>query len=96
MNYHIHILFKSGKYGISTVMRKLLTWSILNLRHRRTGHLFENRYKSILRDKDNYLLALIRYIHLNPVRAKVVEALEQFDRYPWSGHRSLIGIKNIH
>lgn len=93
MDNHVHILFKSGTYGISTVMRKLLTWyaQYFNRRHLRTGHLFENRYKSILCDEDNYLLALIRYIHLNPVRAKVVETLEQLDRYPWSGHRALIG-----
>ena len=93
MDNHVHILFKSGKDGISTVMRKLLTWyaQYFNRRHRRTGHLFENRYKSILCDEDNYLLALIRYIHLNPVRANLVMTLEQLDRYPWSGHRSIIG-----
>ena len=93
MDNHVHILFKSGKDGISTVMRKLLTWyaQYFNRRHRRTGHLFENRYKSILCDEDNYLLALIRYIHLNPVRAKLVATLEQLDRYRWSGHRSIIG-----
>jgi REP element-mobilizing transposase RayT len=97
MDNHVHILFKSGKDGISTVMRKLLTWyaQYFNRRHRRTGHLFENRYKSILCDEDNYLLALIRYIHLNPVRANLVTRLEQLDNYPWSGHRSLIG-KAIH
>jgi REP element-mobilizing transposase RayT len=93
MSNHVHILFRSGKEGISTVMRKLLTWyaQYFNRKHRRTGHLFENRYKSILCDEDNYLLALIRYIHLNPVRAKIVATLEQLDRYPWSGHRTLIG-----
>jgi len=93
MDNHVHILFKSGKQGISGVMRKLLTWyaQYFNRKHRRTGHLFENRYKSILCDEDNYLLALIRYIHLNPVRAKIVITLEQLDRYPWSGHRTLIG-----
>ncbi len=93
MDNHVHILFKSGKEGISTVMRKLLTWyaQYFNRKHRRTGHLFENRYKSILCDEDNYLLALIRYIHLNPIRAKIVTTLEQLDRYPWSGHRTLIG-----
>ena len=93
MDNHVHILFKSGKQGISAVMRKLLTWyaQYFNRKHRRTGHLFENRYKSILCDEDNYLLALIRYIHLNPVRANIVTTLEQLDRYPWSGHRTLIG-----
>jgi REP element-mobilizing transposase RayT len=93
MDNHVHILFKSGKQGISTVMRKLLTWyaQYYNRRHKRTGHLFENRYKSILCDEENYLLALVRYIHLNSVRAKIVQTMEQLDRYPWSGHRAFIG-----
>lgn len=93
MSNHLHLLFKSGKDGISVVMRKSLTWYALyfNRRYRRTGHLFENRYKSILCDEDNYLLALVRYIHLNPIRAKIVQTLEELDRYTWSGHRTLIG-----
>jgi len=93
MGNHAHILFKSGKDGISAVMRKLLTWYALyfNRRHHRTGHLFENRYKSILCDEDNYLLALVRYIHLNPLRAKIIQTMEQLDRYPWSGHRAIMG-----
>ena len=92
MDNHIHILFKSGKAGISTVMRKLLTWYALyfNRRHHRTGHLFENRYKSILCDEDNYLLALIRYIHFNPMRAGIVKSLDELDRYPWSGHSAVM------
>ncbi len=92
MDTHVHLLFKSGKLGISAVMRKLLTWyaQYFNRRHKRTGHLFENRYKSILCDEGNYLLALVRYIHLNPVRAKMFTTLEQLDDYKWSGHRSLM------
>ena len=83
MDNHAHILFKSGKLGISAVMRRLLTWyaQYFNRRHRRTGHLFENRYKSILCDEDNYLLALIRYIHVNPVRAGIVTTLKELDSY---------------
>lgn len=93
MDNHVHILFKSGKDGISTVMRRHLTWyaQYFNRRHRRTGHLFENRYKSILCDEDNYLLSLIRYIHLNPIRANIVTNLEQLDSYTWSGHRTIVG-----
>lgn len=93
MTNHVHILFKSGKDGISGVMRKLLTWyaQYYNRRHNRTGHLFENRYKSILCDEENYLLALVRYIHLNPIRAGIVKTIEQLDRYTWSGHRTIIG-----
>lgn len=93
MTNHIHLLFKSGKDGISTVMRKQLTWyaQYFNRRHTRTGHLFENRYKSILCDEETYLLALIRYIHLNPIRAKIIQTMEELDRYPWTGHRAIIG-----
>jgi len=92
MDNHVHILFKSGKVGISTVMRKLLTWYALyfNRRYHRTGHLFENRYKSILCDEDNYLLALIRYIHLNPLRAGMIETMDVLDTYPWSGHSAVM------
>ncbi len=93
MSNHVHILFKSGKEGISSVMRRLLTWyaQYYNRRHHRTGHLFENRYKSVLCEEDNYLLALVRYIHLNPLRAKIVKTVEELDRYPWSGHRDIAG-----
>lgn len=92
MSNHVHILFKSGGDGISAVMRKLLTWYAVyfNRRQRRTGHLFENRYKSILCDEENYLLALVRYIHLNPIRASIIRTLEELDHYPWSGHQAII------
>jgi REP element-mobilizing transposase RayT len=97
MDNHIHLLFKSGSYGISTVMRKVLTWyaQYFNRRYKRTGHLFQNRYKSILCDEETYLLALIRYIHLNPVRAKIVRTIEDLDNYPWSGHSVILG-KSYH
>ena len=93
MSNHVHILFKSGKQGISSVMRKLLTWyaQYYNRRYKRTGHLFENRYKSILCDEDNYLQALVRYIHLNPLRAGFVKTIEELNRYPWCGHRTILG-----
>jgi putative transposase len=92
MDNHSHILFRSGKHGITEVMRKVLTWyaQYYNRRHTRTGHLFENRYKSILCDEERYLLALVRYIHLNPVRAKIVASIEELDNYPWSGHQMII------
>ncbi len=94
MSNHVHILFKSGKEGISSVMRRLLTWyaQYYNRRHHRTGHLFENRYKSVLCEEDNYLLALVRYIHLNPLRAKIVRNMDELDSYPWSGHRDIVVI----
>lgn len=93
MDNHVHILFKSGMHGISVVMRKLLTWyaQYFNRRHKRSGHLFENRYKSILCDEDNYLLVMVRYIHLNPLRANIVKTIEELDRYPFCGHQTIIG-----
>jgi len=93
MDNHVHLLFKSGQQGISAVMRKFLTWyaQYFDRRHGRTGHLFENRYKSILCEEDNYLLALVRYIHLNPIRAEIVTTLKELDHYPWSGHSALMG-----
>jgi len=93
MKNHVHILFKSGGEGVSAVMRRLATWyaQYFNRRHKRSGHLFENRYKSILCEEETYLLALVRYIHLNPIRARILKSLEELDRYRWSGHRAIIG-----
>ena len=85
---HAHILLRTGQTSLSTVMRRLLTGYAVsyNRRHRRHGHLFQNRYKSILCQEDTYLLELVRYIHLNPLRAKLVQSLSDTDRYPYSGH----------
>ena len=55
------------------------------------GHLFQNRYKSIVVEEEPYLLELVRYLHLNPLRAKIVCDLRHLDRYPWSGHSALLG-----
>ncbi len=92
MSNHVHVLFKSGEKGISAVMRKLLTWyaQYFNRKHERTGHLFENRYKSILCEEDKYLLALVRYIHFNPIRAGMLKNIEELNKYSWSGHRLII------
>ena len=74
MSNHFHLLLRTGLVPISNVMRRLLTGYAVsfNLRHRRSGHLLQNRYKSILCQEDAYLLELVRYIHLNPLRAKLV------------------------
>ncbi|MFH0783284.1 MAG: transposase [Pseudomonadota bacterium] len=90
---HFHLLLKTGQAPIATVMRRLLTGHAVrfNRRHQRYGHLFQNRYKSILCQEDSYLLELVRYIHLNPLRAKLVPDLDQLDRYPFSGHAVIMG-----
>ncbi|MBW2663149.1 MAG: hypothetical protein JRD93_14445 [Deltaproteobacteria bacterium] len=62
-----------------------------NIRHGRSGHLFQNRYKSVVCEEDPYLLELIRYIHLNPLRARLVEDLKSLDKYPWTGHSAILG-----
>ncbi len=88
-----HLLLKKGTVSITTVMRKLLTGYAVtfNRRHRRVGHLFQNRYKSILCQEDSYLLELVRYIHLNPLRAGLVGSMKQLDRFTYSGHSCLMG-----
>src|SRR4030043_252548 len=90
---HFHLLLRTGPVQISTVMRRLLTgyalWS--NRRHRRYGHVFQNRFKSILCQEDSYLLELVRYIHLNPIRAGIVRDLNELDAYPYSGHSVVMG-----
>jgi putative transposase len=92
---HFHLLLKTGGAPISTVMLRLLTGYAVsfNRRHRRVGHLFQNRYKSILCQEDAYLLELIRYIHLNPLRAGLVDTLNQLDRHKYCGHSFLMGKK---
>ncbi len=90
---HAHFLFRSGPAGIPMLMRRLLTGYAVsfNHRHRRHGQLFQNRYKSILCQEDAYLQELVRYIHLNPLRAKLVEEVQGLSRYPYSGHSALMG-----
>jgi hypothetical protein len=74
-------------------MRRLLTGYAVsyNLRHRRHGHLFQNRYKSIVCDGDSYFTELVRYIHLNPLRVGLVKDLKQLERYPYCGHGVILG-----
>jgi len=90
---HFHLLLQTGPVTISTVMRRLLTGYSLwyNRRYRRHGHVFQNRYKSILCQEDSYLLELVRYIHLNPMRAGVVKSLDELNNYAYSGHSVILG-----
>jgi REP element-mobilizing transposase RayT len=90
---HFHLLLRTGLVPISSVMRRLLTGYAVtfNLRHRRSGHLFQNRYKSILCQEDAYLLELVRYIHLNPLSARLVPDLKALNRYRFCGHGVLMG-----
>ena len=90
---HAHLLLRTGTIPIATVMRRLLTGYAVsfNLKYQRHGQLFQNRYKSILCQEDRYLKELVRYIHLNPLRANLASDLKALDRYRWCGHSAIMG-----
>ena len=93
LSNHFHILIRTGRRPLPRSMKKLLTGYVVNfnLRHKRTGHLFQNRYKSIICEDDPYLLELTRYIHLNPLRAEMVHTFEELNQYRWAGHSAIMG-----
>ena len=90
---HAHLLMRTGMHPVTTVMRRLLTGYAqqFNRRHARHGYLFQNRYKSFLVEAEPYLLELVRYIHLNPVRAGIIPTMEVLDSYPKTGHAVIMG-----
>ncbi len=93
MTNHIHLLLRPIEKSLSETMRKILTGYAItfNHRHKRRGYLYQNRYKSILCQEDRYFMELIRYIHLNPVRAGMIKNIEELNSYPWSGHSAILG-----
>ena len=90
MPNHIHLLMEVKAKSTSEIMQRLLTayTKQYNKKYRKIGHLFQGRYKSIICEKDSYLLELVRYIHLNPYRARLVR--KPID-WMWSGHKEYIG-----
>jgi REP element-mobilizing transposase RayT len=97
MSNHAHFLLRSGPSGMADLMRRLLTGYVVtfNKRHRRSGQLFQNRYKSIICEEEVYFRELVRYIHLNPVRAGIVSTMGDLDSFPWSGHSVLMGTREM-
>jgi len=93
LSNHVHLLLRTGSIPLAGIMRRLLTGYAVtfNRRHGRHGHLFQNRYKSILCEEDMYLQELVRYIHLNPLRAGLVKDLKELGSYAYSGHSVLLG-----
>ena len=89
MSNHVHVLFETPEGKLSKMMQAFQTSYTLyfNRRHGRTGHVFEQRYKAMLVDKDNYLVQVSRYIHLNPVEAKLAERPQD---YRWSSYASYL------
>ncbi len=91
---HAHLAVQVGNTPLSRIIHNLsfryTRW--INWRQKRIGHLFQGRYKAIIVDADEYLLELVAYIHLNPVRANMVELPEN---YPWSSHLAYLGSEHI-
>ena len=93
MSNHVHLLLRTGLVPVAQVMRRLLTGYAVkfNRRHKRYGKLFQNRYKSILCQEDPYLLELVRYIHLNPLRADLIKDYDNLGQYKYCGHSYILG-----
>jgi putative transposase len=90
MSNHFHLLLEVSDAPTSRIMQSLLTGYArrFNAIHRHKGHLFQGRYKAIVCDRESHLLELVRYIHLNPVRAGLVKRPGE---WRWSGHQEYLG-----
>jgi putative transposase len=90
MSNHFHLLLEVQRSSTGRILQSLLTGYVrrFNRIHRHKGHLFQGRYKAILCDRDSYLMELVRYIHLNPVRASLVKRPAE---WTWSGHGEYLG-----
>lgn len=94
MSNHIHLAVRVDDINISRVIQHLAFRyaRYINRHYNRIGHLFQGRFKSVLVDDENYVKELIRYIHLNPVRANLVGDPQE---YPWSSHRTYLEIDKL-
>jgi len=94
MSNHYHLLIETPDVNLSKGMRQLngVYTQDFNRNHRRTGHVYQGRYKAILVDKNSYLLEVARYIVLNPVRASMVRAAKD---WPWSSYRATAGQASV-
>jgi REP element-mobilizing transposase RayT len=90
---HFHLFVRTASAPLSDFMRSLNTGYAVrfNRRHRRFGYLFQNRFRSFLVEEEPYLLELVRYIHLNPLRAHLLSGVEELEGWPWAGHSALLG-----
>lgn len=93
MPNHIHLLLEVGEAPISKIMQTLQQryTQYFNAKYKKIGHIFQGRFKSIICQRDGYLLELVRYLHLNPVRAKIVA--DPGD-YPWTSHKGYLDAKS--
>ncbi|WP_187426680.1 transposase [Geothermobacter ehrlichii] len=92
MDNHVHLAVQVAEIPLSKIIQNLAFryTQYFNRREQRTGHLFQGRFKALLVDADTYLLELVRYIHLNPLRAGMVNSLQE---YPWSSHRAYLDLE---
>ena len=93
MPNHIHLLLQTGATSIAKTMQRLLTGYAVsfNLRYKRAGHLFQNRYKDIICQEDPYFMELLQYIPLNPVRGGIIWTPDELAVYPWTSHSAMMG-----
>ena len=94
---HFHLLILRGKRPLSDLMRRQMTAYVgyFNRKYKRAGHLFQDRYKAILCQEEEYLLEATAYIHLNPLRAGLVKKYSDLERYKWCGHSEVMkGARN--
>jgi len=95
MDNHYHLILETPKGNLLKVMHGINGGytGYFNRKYGHSGHLFQGRYKGILVEKDAYLLQLSRYVHMNPVRAKIAKKLDQ---YRWSSYPAYIGKETEH
>jgi len=93
MSNHVHLALQTGKSPLSIAMARLNTRYAMyfNVRHGRVGHLFQNRYRNRVAGDEADLIGLVRYIHGNPLKDRVVGSANELERYPWSGHGAIVG-----
>lgn len=94
MPNHFHLLVRTGNEPIYRFMHRLLTGYAVsyNLRNDRKGYVFQGRFKSILVQEEMYFLNLMKYIHLNPLKAGLVTSFRELQEYRWCGHGSIMGV----
>jgi REP element-mobilizing transposase RayT len=95
MPNHVHLVVRSGSVHLSRLMARLNTGYAMsfNLRHRRRGYLFQNRFRSRIVCSEAELIAVIRYLCRNPLEANIVGSVRELARWPWSGFAALMGTR---
>jgi len=96
MPNHVHLVLQTGDRPLAHAMQRIGTGYSLyfNRRHDRVGHLVQNRFRSRPARDDADAMGLIRYVHLNALRARLVDSLDQLALFPWCGHGALLGVQS--